>query len=80
MPWLGRRKRELVAVANTASLRADATQSSICGYMAWIALAGLLMNAFVHFAWADPVAALALLPIVAKEAKQALEGKECCSS
>jgi divalent metal cation (Fe/Co/Zn/Cd) transporter len=80
MPWLGRRKRELAAAANTASLRADATQSSICGYMAWIALAGLLLNGFRHFAWADPVAALGLLPIVLWEAKKALEGKECCSN
>jgi divalent metal cation (Fe/Co/Zn/Cd) transporter len=77
---LGRRKRELSAAANTASLRADATQSSICGYMAWIALAGLLMNAFGHFAWADPVAALGLLPIVIKEAKEAFEGKACCDT
>ena len=80
MPLLGRRKRELSAAANTTSLRADATQSSICGYMAWIALAGLLLNAFGHFAWADPVAALALLPIVAKEAKEALEGQACCGN
>ena len=78
MPWLARRKRQLAVTANSRALRADATQSSICGYMAWIALAGLLLNAFAHFTWADPVAALALLPIVLKEAKEALEGKDCC--
>jgi len=80
MPWLARRKRRLAVTSNSPSLRADAAQSSICGYMAWIALAGLLLNAFGHFAWADPVAALALLPIVAKEAKEALEGQACCGN
>jgi len=78
MPWLAHRKRQLAAAANSSSLRADATQSSICGYMAWIALAGLLLNGFAHLSWADPVAALALLPIVLKEAKEALEGSSCC--
>lgn len=33
MPWLGHRKRRLAAVANSISLRADAAQSSICGYI-----------------------------------------------
>lgn len=77
MPWLGRRKRKLAAAASSASLRADAAQSSICGYMAWIALAGLLLNAFFHLWWADSVAALALLPIVIREAKESLEGHSC---
>jgi hypothetical protein len=48
--------------------------------MAWIALAGLLLNAFGHFAWADSAAALALVPIVVREAKEALEGKDCCGN
>jgi divalent metal cation (Fe/Co/Zn/Cd) transporter len=74
MPWLGRRKRELAAAASSASLRADAAQSSVCAYMSSIALAGLVLNAFVHIPWADPLAALALLPIVLKEAKDALRG------
>ncbi len=79
MPWLARRKRQLAATANSTALRADAAQSSICGYMAWIALGGLLLNAFGHLSWADPVAAVALLPIVIHEAKEALEGRSCCA-
>ena len=77
MPWLARQKRQLAAAAHSASLRADAAQNSICGYIAWIALAGLLLSAFAHLRWADPVAALALLPIVLKEAKEAFEGRGC---
>ncbi len=80
MPWLARRKRQLGIATNSAALRADAVQSSICGYLSWIALAGLLLNALVHAAWADPVAALGLLPIIIKEAKESFQGRLCeCS-
>jgi len=77
MPWLGRQKRRLATAANSAALRADAAQSSICAYLAWIALAGLLLNAVAHVWWADPLAALCLIPVVIKEAKGAFEGRRC---
>lgn len=77
MPWLASRKRQLAFAVNSDSLRADATQSWICGYLAWIALAGLLLNAFAHLNWADPVAALCLVPIIIKEAKESFHGRSC---
>ena len=58
-------------------LQADAAQSSLCAYLSWIALAGLLLNAVAHTACADPIAALGLLPFVIKEAKEAFEGHTC---
>lgn len=79
MPWLGRRKRALAIAVNSTSLRADAAQSSVCAYMSWIALAGLLLSAIGHIGWADPVAALSLIPLVLKEAKEAFEGYPGCS-
>ena len=77
MPWLGRRKRQLAIATKSSALQADSAQSSLCAYLSWIALAGLLLNATAHLPWADPVAALGLLPIVIKEAKQAFEGRAC---
>ncbi len=80
MPWLARRKRQLGIATKSASLRADAAQSSICGYLSWIALAGLLLNALAHASWADSVAALGLLPIIIKEAKESFQACSCeCS-
>ena len=38
-------------------LMAAAAQSAHCGYMAWIALAGLAVNTIWGKSWADPVAA-----------------------
>jgi divalent metal cation (Fe/Co/Zn/Cd) transporter len=72
MPWLGSRKRRLSALASSAALRADAAESSLCGYMAWIALFGVALNAIWHKPWADPVAALALIPLIVREGWQAI--------
>lgn len=78
MPWLARQKRVLSAVAGSAALRADATESAVCGYLALIALAGLAANAIWNVSWADPVAALALLPLILHEGWEAMKGKPCC--
>jgi divalent metal cation (Fe/Co/Zn/Cd) transporter len=77
MPWLASSKRRLAAETNSGSLRADATQSSLCAYLAWIALGGLVMNAFFKVPWADSLAALLLLPILLKEAHGAWKGRAC---
>jgi divalent metal cation (Fe/Co/Zn/Cd) transporter len=77
MPWLARRKRRLSAETGSSALAADAAQSSICGWLAWIALAGLGLNAFLGIHWADPLAALAITPIVLKEGRDAWSQKMC---
>ncbi len=67
MPWLATQKRTLATQVASASLRADATEFALCGYLSLIALAGLLANAIFHVPSADPIAALALVPLIAKE-------------
>ena len=77
MPLLGRAKKRLAVQTVSRALRADAAQSNICAYMSWIALAGLLLNFLFHIPWADSAAALLLLPIVLKEAREAGKGEAC---
>jgi len=77
MPWLARQKRRLSAVTGSAALRADAAESAVCGYLALIALFGLAVNAIWGVRWADPVAALALLPMILREGWEAMKGKSC---
>ena len=77
MPWLARQKRLLSAATGSAALRADAAESAVCGYLALIALAGLLLNAIWKVSWADPVAALVLLPFILREGWEAMKGKAC---
>ncbi len=78
MPWLAKQKRQLSAATGSAALRADAAESAVCGYMALIALAGLVVNAIWRLSWADPVAALVLLPLILREGWEAMKGKPCC--
>jgi divalent metal cation (Fe/Co/Zn/Cd) transporter len=77
MPLLAREKRRLSAATGSAALRADAVQSALCAYLSLIALMGLVINAIWHIKWADPIAALAVLPLILREGWEALRGKTC---
>lgn len=77
MPWLAREKRKLSAATGSTVLRADAAQSGVCAYLAMIALAGLAANRIWHAPWADPIAALAIVPLVAWEGREAMRGRPC---
>lgn len=80
MPWLAKEKRRLSGVTGSAALRADAAQSGLCAYLSLIALAGLTINAIWHVKWADPMAALVVVPLVLWEGREAVQGKArgCC--
>lgn len=78
MPWLARQKRKLAAQVASPSLRADAAESALCGYLSLIALAGLLANAICHARWADPIAALALVPLIVREGWHAIRASRLC--
>jgi divalent metal cation (Fe/Co/Zn/Cd) transporter len=77
MPWLAKEKRRLSGATSSATLRADAAQSAIGAYLSLIALAGLAINAIWSVKWADPIAALAVLPLIVWEGRQAVRGKAC---
>jgi divalent metal cation (Fe/Co/Zn/Cd) transporter len=77
MPWLAKEKRRLSATTRSAALKADAAQSALCAYLSLIALAGLAINTIWHIKWADPIAALAVLPLIVWEGREAMRGKTC---
>jgi divalent metal cation (Fe/Co/Zn/Cd) transporter len=77
MPWLAREKRKISAATGSAALRADAAESSVCGYLSLIALAGLLANFVWNLGRADSIAAIALIPFILYEAREAVRGKPC---
>jgi divalent metal cation (Fe/Co/Zn/Cd) transporter len=77
MPLLAREKRRLSAITGSAALRADSAQSGLCAYLSLIALLGLGVRSVWHIEWADPVAALAIIPFILFEAREALKGKAC---
>lgn len=78
MPLLVRAKRKVARGINSQALMADSKQTELCTYLSAILLGGLLLNALLGWWWADPVAALIMVPIIAKEGVEALRGKTCC--
>ncbi len=79
MPLLARAKRRVAAGLNSRALEADSRQTDICAYLSAILLGGLLLNVVLGWWWANPVAALVMVPIIAKEGVEALRGETCCN-
>ena len=77
MPLLARAKRKLSAVTGSAALRADAAESAVCAYLSVVALLGVGVNTLWHISWADPVAALVIVPLIVWEGSEAMRGKPC---
>jgi divalent metal cation (Fe/Co/Zn/Cd) transporter len=82
MPLLSRAKRRVGNALGSAAMHADAKQTEFCTYLSAILLAGLLLNALFGLWWADPVAGLIMVPIIAKEGIDGWQGKACddCSA
>jgi divalent metal cation (Fe/Co/Zn/Cd) transporter len=78
MPVLARLKRREGRRIGNAALSADAVQSATCAWLALVTLIGLAVNAVFHLAWFDCVAALAAVPLLLREGRQAWLGQGCC--
>jgi divalent metal cation (Fe/Co/Zn/Cd) transporter len=83
MPLLAGAKRRVAAQTGSRALAGDALQSSICAWLSAITLLGLGLRAIYGWWWADPAAALALVPLIAREGAGVLRAKTvadtCCS-
>ena len=77
MPLLSRAKRKVGRALGSAAMHADAKQTEFCTYLSAILLAGLLLNMLFGLWWADSVAALIMVHIIAKEGIEGLQGKAC---
>jgi divalent metal cation (Fe/Co/Zn/Cd) transporter len=79
MPYLARAKRRVGVALGSRALTAEAAQTSLCMWLSAILLGGLVLNATLGWWWADPVAALAMVPIIAKEGVEGLRGAPTCT-
>ena len=77
MPLLARAKRKVALGINSRALVADSKQTDICAYLSAILLGGLMLNAFLGWWWADPLAGLIMVPMIAKEGWESLRGEAC---
>jgi divalent metal cation (Fe/Co/Zn/Cd) transporter len=80
MPILSRAKKDVGKRLGSAAMKADAKQTDFCVYLSALLLAGLFLNATLGWWWADPAAALIMVPIIAKEGIDGVKGKACCDT
>jgi len=77
MPFLGWAKLRTAAALQSGALRADAFETIACAWLSLTTLAGLVLNAAFGWSWADPLAALVLVPLIVREGIEGLRGEEC---
>jgi divalent metal cation (Fe/Co/Zn/Cd) transporter len=78
MPFLARAKSSIATQLRSGALAAEARQTMICTYLSAILLGGLVLNALAGWWWADPVAALAMVPLIAWEGVEGVRGRSAC--
>jgi divalent metal cation (Fe/Co/Zn/Cd) transporter len=78
MPILANAKRRVAVSMGSGALAAESRQTMLCTYLSAILLGGLILNAALGWWWADPVAALGITVFLAREARDAWRGEDCC--
>lgn len=78
MPVFGIAKRRIGSRLNSAATAGEGTQNMLCAYLSVAVLAGLLLNAWLGWWWADPLAALFIAGVAVKEGRESWKGEVCC--
>jgi divalent metal cation (Fe/Co/Zn/Cd) transporter len=78
MVWLARAKRRVARRLGSRALEADAFQTTACWWLSLTTLVGIGLNAALGWWWADPLAALGITVFLAREAREAWQGEDCC--
>lgn len=76
MPVLAWAKKRTADQLGSPTLGADATETLLCSWLSAALLVGLVLNATVNWWWADPVAALAIAGLAAREGLEAVRGDD----
>ena len=75
MPILARKKIKTARQLESKALHADAYETIACAWLSAATLAGLLLNAVFGWWWADPIAAIVLVPLIAREGIEGIRGE-----
>ncbi|MBA8824068.1 divalent metal cation (Fe/Co/Zn/Cd) transporter [Saccharopolyspora lacisalsi] len=79
MPGLSLAQRFTGRQLGSASAVADSKQTLLCTYLSGVLLVGLLLNSLLGWSWADPIVALVIAAVAAKEGREAWRGDNCCA-
>jgi divalent metal cation (Fe/Co/Zn/Cd) transporter len=79
MPFISFAQRRTGRALGSNAVYADGTQTLLCTYLSAVLLVGLLLNATLGWAWADPIAGLIIAGVAAREGLEAWKGEGCCA-
>ena len=77
MPLLARAKRKVGQQLGSSATVSEGAQNMLCAYLSVALLVGLLANALLGWWWADPVTALVIAAVAAREGIQSWRGHSC---
>jgi divalent metal cation (Fe/Co/Zn/Cd) transporter len=80
MPLLAYAKRRLGNQLHSAATVKEASQTQLCAYLSVALLLGLGANALAGWWWADPLTALVIAAVAAKEGRESWRGEGCCDA
>ena len=78
MPLLSWAQRRTGRELGSRSAVADSKQTLLCTYLSAVLLVGLVLNAWLGWSWADPLAALVIAAVAVREGREAWRGRHCC--
>jgi divalent metal cation (Fe/Co/Zn/Cd) transporter len=76
MPLIALGKFNVAREIGSAALRAEAKETLACSYLSFCLLLGLSANALVGWWWADPVAAMLMVPWLVKEGLEGFDDED----
>jgi len=79
MPALSLAQRRAGRDLGSRSAVADSKQTLLCTYLSGVLLTGLILNAVAGWWWADPIAAIVIAGVAAREGREAWRGDTCCA-
>jgi divalent metal cation (Fe/Co/Zn/Cd) transporter len=78
MPLAAIGKLRAASIIGSGALRAEAKETLACSYLSLTLLLGLVAHATAGWWWADPVAALCMVPWLIKEGMEGVRDEACC--
>jgi divalent metal cation (Fe/Co/Zn/Cd) transporter len=81
MLLLAYKKRQVGREIGSRSVETDSKQTSACAYLSAVVLVGLVLNAWLGWWWADPIAAFGVVVFLVREGREAMRAErvdDCC--
>lgn len=80
MPPLAYAKQRIAVELGSAAMSSESRQTMLCAYLSAGLLLGLAVNAVLGWWWADPLTALGIAAVAAREGHGAWRGRSCCTT